>query len=510
MNEPYAIEMKNITKIFKNIIANDNINFNVQKGKIHALLGENGAGKSTLMSILFGIYKPTFGNIKIHGNEISIENTSTAKKAGIGMVHQYFKLVDEFKVWENIALSDIYDQSKFINRKAIFTKIENIMDKYNLHLDLNKKVSKLTTSDHQKIEILKILFNNANILIFDEPTAFLWENEIKNFFKLLRKLKQENKTIIFISHKFSEIMSISDNISVMREGKLIDTFSTDSKSINEIVKLMVGKKISEVKNNHNYIEDKIILDIKNLSIKVKKNTVVKNMNFNIKAGEIVAIAGVEGNGQMELLEAIVGNNKNITGQIFINDKLINLLPTYERYINNISYIADQKDSLIPEFNVLDNILLHNINIKPFVNFGFLNKEMNTYYAQKLINNYNVKGTANGFVLLKNLSGGNKQKLLVGREMEKNHKLLLAANPTKYMDIYAIEYVHKKLLLEKKRKNAILLFSTELSEIIALADRVIVMSAGEKNGELSKENITKEKIGLLMLEKENINEIKKTK
>ncbi len=503
MQENYIIEMNNITKIFnKNVIANDNINLKIKKGEIHALLGENGAGKSTLMSILCGLYKPTFGTIKINSNEVVIENSFMAKKLGIGMIHQHFKLVDNFTVWENIALS-INDNRMFLRKKSILNEINLILEKYNFKINLNEKISNLSVGDLQKIEIIKILINNIDIFIFDEPTAVLIKSEIKQFLDILNNLKKQGKTIIFISHKLHEIENLSDNVSIMRNGRLISTFPTNSKSIKEIANLMIGRKSITIKNNHNNINNKkTILKIQNLSMIFKKIKYLDNINLDIKQGEILAIAGMSNNGQNQLTETITKINNNYTGKIIINDIDIDKLSTIKIY-EHVSYIPEDriKNGIAINLNVLDNILLQNLYRKPFTNkFGLINRKSNVYYSQNLIKNYDVKGTANGYAPISNLSGGNQQKLIVGREIEKPHKLLIVSNPTRGVDLGSLEYIHKKILNEKQKGNAVLLISTELEEIIQLADRVMVMSFGKINGELQTKDINEENIGMLFLNK----------
>ncbi len=502
-NNDYVIEMENITKIFNDtIVANDNINLKIKRGEVHALLGENGAGKSTLMSMLFGFYSPTSGTIKINGIEVRIENSIKAKRLGIGMIHQHFKLIDNFSVWANIALGNEITKFSFIKKNKICKKIEEIMNKYNLHLDLNKKVKKLSVCDQQKIEIIRILYNDANILIFDEPTAVLSLEEIKSFFKIIENLQKEGKTIIFISHKLHEIKEISNNVTIMNKGKLISTFPLESKSMNKIAQLMVGRKVNQVENKHTSKIGETVLKISDLSIVNKKINYVKNISLEIKAGEILAIAGVSGSGQNYLLDAIAGLSKIKNGSIKINNKKINNIPTYKRYLKDLSYVPEdrQKIGLILEMNVIENIMLQNMNKKPFVKNGIISFEINTYYAQNIIKNYQIHGTDNGYAITKNLSGGNQQKIIIGRELNKEHNLLLVSQPTRGVDVGAIEYIHEQLLEAKNNGNAILLVSFEIEEILSLADRIVVISHGEIIGELKDKEMTKENIGLLMLGK----------
>lgn len=499
----YIIELENITKIFnESFFANNDISLKFEKGKIHSLLGENGAGKSTLMSILFGITQPTYGVIKIDGVPVNIYSPEKAKKLGIGMVHQSFNLVSEFKVWQNIVLgNEVTNKFNFMLKGKMIEKIEKIMDKYKIYLDLNKKVKDLPIMEQQKLEILKVLYRNARILIFDEPTSVLSVAEIEAFFKVLDNLRQEGKTIIFVSHKLEEIKRVSDVVSVIRNGKKIETFSIKSKTIDEIAQLIVGKKIVLSKNKHESVSKKSILKIKNLTYSKNKIKYVDNINLEVKSGEIVALAGVSGNGQNEILELITGMLKANKGQIFIEDEEITNMKTYKRYLKNISYVPNDrhKYALINDFSVLNNLMLHNLYKKPFVNLGLLNKDVNVYYAQQIIKEYDVKCQDNGYEMANSLSGGNQQRLVIGREMKKDHKLLIISEPTVGLDIGSINYINERILEEKNNNNVgILLLSYDLNEVLSLADRIVVINSGKVAGTLSWKEATRQKIGKLMI------------
>ncbi len=496
----YVIEMRNIKKIFKNIIANDNINLKIEQGEIHALLGENGAGKSTLMSILFGLYQPTSGTIYINNKKTIIHNPIDAKILGIGMVHQHFKLVNNFTVLENILLGNEITKFNFINKKQSIKKIIAIMEQYNLHVELSKKIIKLSIADRQKVEIIKVLYNDAKIIVFDEPTAVLAINDIVKLLNIIITLQKQNKTIIFISHKLDEIKKISNNISILKKGKLIDTFPTNSKSISEISFLMTGKMLKIIKNNYEEPQKELVLKIENLYLTENKINYIQNFNLEIYKGEIVAIAGLDGNGQNHILDCIAGIKKPTSGKIWIDNQLMHNFKTQKRYLNDLSYVPNdrQKKGLILDFNILENIMIHNLYQYPFSNYGFLSKDVNAYYGQKIINAYNIVGANNGYTQTKNLSGGNQQKIIIGRELEKKHKLLLVSQPTRGIDIGAIEYIHNQILLEKNKQKGILLVSYELDEILQLSDRIIVLSRNKISGIINGKDASKEKIGILMI------------
>ncbi|AHF57212.1 ABC transporter ATP-binding protein [Spiroplasma eriocheiris] len=499
----YAIEMNNITKIFGELVANDDITLKVKKGEIHALIGENGAGKSTLMSILFGLYEPTKGEIFVNGKSEYISNPIKANKLGIGMVHQHFKLVDIFTVLDNIALGHEKITGKvFLDRTSEIREISKIATKYNLEVDFRAKVSNISVGMQQRVEILKILYRGADILVFDEPTAVLTPQEIEGLLNIMLDLKKDGKTIIFISHKLDEVKKLADSATVIRKGKVVDTFSVKDKTQKEIAEAMVGRQLIEIKNTGVKPQDQVLLKVENLSIKKKGITKVMaldNFNVEVHAGEIVAIAGVEGNGQSELVNAITGLEHFHQGKILFNDIDVTKVSIHQKYENGMSHIPEDrhKHGLVLDFNVIDNVVLQNIDEKPFSNYGLLNKSAIQLYAQDIITKYDVRGANSGFAVARGLSGGNQQKLIIGRELSRKHKILVVVQPTRGLDVGAIEYIHTKILEEKANGNAILLVSYELEEIMGLADRIIVLHAGKISGEVAGNQVKREEIGLMM-------------
>ncbi|AKX33981.1 ribose/galactose ABC transporter ATP-binding protein [Spiroplasma litorale] len=506
MNNNLAIEMKNITMIFnKKIIANNNINLKVKKGEIHAIIGENGAGKSTLMSILFGLYNPTFGEIFINGKSQIITNPVKANKLGIGMVHQHFKLIETYPFWKNISLGSEQTFLKFfINKQKTIKKITEIMNKYNLNIDLNKKPINSSVASQQKAEILKALYKESNILIFDEPTAVLTPNEIDGFLEVLLNLKKMGKTIVFITHKMAEIKKVADTATVLRNGEVVGEFDVKSTTVEQFATSMVGRKLKEVHVNYKEIKKDVILSIENLSMQNHNNhkiTALKDFSLEISKGEIVSISGVEGNGQLELVNAITGLSKIKKGKIFIKNNLINKASVTKRYHKyKISHIPEDrhKHGLVLNNNLIDNMVLQDISQKKFSKFGFINFNAVQEYGQNIVKKYDVRNSQSGYAIARQLSGGNQQKAIVGRELERESDLIVIFQPTRGLDIGSIEFIHSEILKAKEKGKAILLISYELSEIIALSDRVIVLNSGNKVGELKGKEINIDKIGLMMM------------
>lgn len=530
-NHMYAIEMIDITKTFLNgkVVANDNVNLKVKQNEVHTIIGENGAGKSTLMSMLFGVYTPDSGIIKINGKQVNFESASDATDAGLGMVHQHFKLIDEFTVWENVILGvEGVGRLNIIKQKEIKDTLQELVDKYNFKLNLNKKVKELSVGQQQKIEILKLLYRNVDILIFDEPTAVLSEDEIKSFLEMIRNFKKQGKTIIIITHKLSEIKSVADYGTVIRHGKYIDSFPIKNKTIDEIAELMVGHKLTTVINKSKSLNNAPIkFSVKNLNVykQWKSNVVGKSfidsikdlwnkvirkknnfatiedhsVNFSIRAGEIFAIAGVEGNGQSELALMLAGIIPNGKANIFLDNVDITKLSINKRIKSGISSIPEDrhKHGLVLDMPIDKNTVLDQIDDEKFSKFGLLKQNAINKHAIEIIKKYDVRGTSRGTTSARLLSGGNQQKLIIGREMEKPHELLILVQPTRGMDLGAINFIHKQILEEKKNNKAILLISYELDEIMALADTVAVMQNGEFLAIDSIKNMTKNKIGELM-------------
>ncbi len=544
---PPAVEMIDITKTFLNgkVVANDKMNLIVEQNEVHAIIGENGAGKSTLMSMLFGVYSPDSGIIKINGKQVNFESAKDASDAGLGMVHQHFKLVDEFTVWENVILGvEGVGRLEIIKQKEIKEKLQSLIDQYDFKLNVNKKVKELSVGQQQKIEILKLLYRQANILIFDEPTAILSQNEIESFLKMIMKFQENGKTVIIITHKLSEIKSVANTGTVIRRGKYIDRFKIASKSIDSIAELMVGHKITPVINEHHSLEKqkikfevnnldvhsqwlsnitnnkfwdklvnawKIVINNKELTISEKWKEFLKNffnkhtidnsklINFQIRAGEIFAIAGVEGNGQSELSLMLSGILSSGKAKIIINNIDVSGSTTNKRNRSGLSAVPEDrhKYGLVLDMPIDKNIVLDQIDNKPYSNFGFINHNQISKNAIKIIKKYDVRGTSRGTTMARSLSGGNQQKLIIGREMEKEHEVLILTQPTRGMDLGAINYIHRQILKEKEEGKAILLISYELDEILTLADTIAVMQNGTFLEIGSSKTMTKSKIGELM-------------
>ncbi|AKU79645.1 ABC transporter ATP-binding protein [Spiroplasma turonicum] len=507
MSKELAVEMLNISMKFnEKTYANKNVNFSVLKGEVHALVGENGAGKSTLLSVLFGIYEPTFGEIKINGIQQNISNPIVANSLKIGMVHQHFHFVEIFKLWENISLgAEIKKLKLFNNKKQIIKKISIIMKENDLTLNLNKLAKNASVGELQKAEILKLLYRDSEILIFDEPTAVLTPLEIEGFLNVLKTLKNNGKTIILISHKMKEIEKVADRATVIRKGEIVGTYNMNEVSIDDLSVKMVGRNLKVIKNTHNFKGEEQVLKINNInvtSINNKKIQALKNFSLDIKAGEILGIAGVEGNGQSELANVISGLQKVKSGEIFIKNIKINDKSIYSRFHTyKMSHIPldRQKHGLILDFNVLENSVLQDIGEKPFSNkLGIINKYEIKKRGLKIINKYDVRDSNGGYAITRSLSGGNQQKLIIGRELSRESDFILIYQPTRGLDVGSIEFIHSQIIEAKKKNKAILLISYELSEIINLSDRVIVINSGNVVGELVGNKINYDLIGKMMM------------
>jgi len=490
----FAVEMKSIAKKFgDNFKANDCVDFNVQKGEIHALVGENGAGKTTLMKILYGLYHADEGKISINEKEVEILSPSEAIKVGIGMVHQHFMLVEPLTVSENIILGDeTTDKFGIIDYTYSEKRIIDITERFNINVDINARVENLSVGIQQKIEILKILYRNADILILDEPTAVLTPQETDELFKTLKELKSKGKTIILITHKLGEVLSISDRVSVLRRGKMVGELQTKSTNRDELAKLIVGGEIDFAASIESVIFKNVILTVENLTVLNDKSTeIVKNVSFQIKAGEILGIAGVEGNGQSELTEAITGLREIQMGNIKVKEKeLKNDYP--------IAHIpADRyKHGIVMDYSVSENIALGRIREKRFSTRLAINLQEIKEYTEKLINEYDIQ-LQNPFQIISGLSGGNQQKVVVARELTKETDLIIVNHPTRGLDIKASNFVHSSLLNERKKGKAILLVSSDLSELLSLSDRIAVMYNGKISAFLNPHDTNEREIGLYM-------------
>lgn len=492
------IEFENVTKKYGSFIANKDINLQLYRGEVLALLGENGAGKSTMMGMLSGIHQPSSGLIKVHGQEVKINNPRISKDLGIGMVYQHFMQISVFTVLENIILGDELTSHGKIDYKKSRQQIQKIIDKYELDIDLDAKVSMITVGMQQRVEIIKALYRQANIIIFDEPTAALTPQEIDELLIIFRKLCDEGKSIIFITHKLREIKQIADRCAIIRSGEIIDTVTVENISETKLAEMMIGRKI-KAKNikQRQLSKANEVLRVENLIISSVGKTEDK-VNFNVKSGEIVGIAGVDGNGQNELVEYISGLKKIKHGTIKVKNKIINSMRIRKINELGVGFIPEdrQKTGLILPFSVAKNLTLKKFYQSQFSKFGWLNKRAIAQYSQQLIREFSIK-TRSENTSIEELSGGNQQKVIIAREIANKPQLLIAVNPTRGVDIGAGEYIHERLIQQRNHGSGVLLISFELDEILKLSDRILVMSDGKVVGEVLPEDTTNEELGLLM-------------
>lgn len=496
----YVIEMLNITKDFPGIRANDNVTLTLKKGEIHALLGENGAGKSTLMSILFGLYQPTSGTIKVRGKEVSITSPNIANDLGIGMVHQHFKLVDNFTVTENIVLG--LEPTKFgmVNIKEASKKVAELSKLYGLNVDPNAKIENITVGMQQRVEILKMLYRNADILIFDEPTAVLTPQEIEELIKIMHRLIEEGKSIIIITHKLKEIKAVADRCSVLRRGRYIGTVDVKDTDIPSMAAMMVGREVSFKVDKTPAKPGEVALEIKGLNVKNSKNVfAVKDVNLQVKKGEVLGLAGIEGNGQTHLVYAISGLTKVHSGEILLNGKDVSSLSIKQRMKAGIGHIPEDrhKHGLVLDFSVEENMIIHNYTDAPFAKKGILQPKAIREYANRLIEEFDVRSGNGASTTVRSMSGGNQQKAIIAREIDLSPDVLLIVQPTRGLDVGAIEYIHRRIIEERDKNKAILLVSLELDEVMNLSDRIAVICNGEIIGEVQADETTENELGLMM-------------
>lgn len=502
MAENYAIEMRNITKRFPGIIANDNITLQLKKGEIHALLGENGAGKSTLMSVLFGLYQPEEGAIYKDGKEVTINTPNDANDLGIGMVHQHFKLVECFSVLDNIILGVEPNKAGFLMKAEARKKVLELSEHYGLKIDPDALIEDVTVGMQQRTEILKMLYRDNDILIFDEPTAVLTPQEIKELMQILKNLAKEGKSILFISHKLQEIMDVSDRCTVLRKGKYIGTVNTKDTTMAELSSMMVGRDVNfHVEKKPSNIGD-VILSVENLTVasKLHKNNAVKNVSLKVHAGEIVCIAGIDGNGQTEFVHALTGLDSSVSGKITLCGKDITHASIRERNLGGMSHIPEDrhKHGLVLDYSLEDNLVLQRYFEPEFTNkAGFLKRDNIREYATGLIEQYDVRSGQGPITIARSMSGGNQQKAIIAREIDKNPELLVAVQPTRGLDVGAIEYIHKQLVAQRDAGKAVLLVSLELDEVMDVPDRILVMYEGEIVGEFDPKTTTEDELGLYM-------------
>ncbi len=495
-----ALELKEITKQFPRVLANDHISFSVDKGEIFSIVGENGAGKSTLMKIVYGLYTPTSGEIYVFGKKVDMKSPQDAIKLKIGMVHQEFMLIPRFTVTENIVLGDEPRKGPVFDYKKAVNEIKKLSEKYGLKVDPTEKVANLPVGIQQRVEILKILRRGAEILIFDEPTAVLTPEETEDLFKTLMALKKSGKTILFISHKLKEVMTISDRIAVLRRGKLQGIVKKEETNEEELARMMVGRnvvlKIPKVPAK----AGSVILSVRDLTVKNHRGIIgLKGVSFDVHEGEIVAIAGVEGNGQAELVNALIGFTRPVKGKVILNGKEMKMITPYNIRSKGMAYIPEDRKrrGLVLPFRVKDNIIMGQHTLYPFSKNGVMNDAEIDKFATKQLDEFDIR-PRNIYIKAGNLSGGNQQKVIVARELSMKHNFLLASQPTRGLDIGAMEFVYNHLLEEKKKGVAILLISLELSEVLGLADRILVLYEGEIVGETTPEETNEQELGLMML------------
>jgi len=489
------IEFKGITKRFGDFTANDKIDLTIIQGEIHCLLGENGAGKTTLMNNLFGLYNPDEGEILLRGETCRITNPSTAIKNGLGMIHQHFMLVERLSTTENIIAGEEPLKYGFVDLKRARKQVQKISDEYQLAVDPDKIIEDVSVGVQQRVEILKVLYRKAEILIFDEPTAVLTPQEVENLFNILRNLKAAGKTIIFITHKLDETMNISDRVTVLRKGRVIGTVHTSETTPQELANMMVGREVLLSVCKDDVDSGDKVLEVKNLSLSGShKRKLLDDINLNVAKGEVVGIAGVAGNGQLELEECIAGLRRIKQGNLLLNSADITHLPTKARRKRGLAHIPSDrlKRALVPSYDLGKNIILGNHD--NFTKNGFLQEKKINDYCKTIVAEFDVRCRSIND-LAENLSGGNQQKLVIGREFSLNPDFILAAQPTRGVDVGAIEFIHNHILQMRKQKKAILLISAELEELISLADRILVMYEGKIVAEGC--DFSKEELGLLM-------------
>ncbi|WP_312613371.1 ABC transporter ATP-binding protein [Oscillibacter sp.] len=493
--------MLNITKRFPGIIANDNITLRLKKGEIHALLGENGAGKSTLMSVLFGLYRPEEGSIRMGGREVSIKDPNDANTLGIGMVHQHFKLVECFTVLDNIIMGVEPSKYGFLQKAEAREKVVALSDKYGLRVDPDAKVEDISVGMQQRTEILKMLYRENEILIFDEPTAVLTPQEIEELMDIMRGLKAEGKSILFITHKLNEIVAVADRCTVLRKGAYMGTVDVAASSKEELSRMMVGRDVDFAVRKKVRAPGQVVLEVEGVTVasKMHKNNAVKNVSFQVREGEIVCLAGIDGNGQTEFVHALTGLVKPAAGSFSLRGVDMTRDSIRERSKLGLSHIPEDrhKHGLVLDYTLEQNLVLENYWKQEFQNRGFIRFKAVREYAQRLIEQYDIRSGQGPVTKARSMSGGNQQKAIVAREIDKDPELLVAVQPTRGLDVGAIEYIHRQIVAQRDQGKAVLLVSLELDEVMSLSDRILVMYEGEIVGELDPKTATVEELGLYM-------------
>ena len=500
MQAENIIEMLHITKEFPGIIANDDITLQLRRGEIHALLGENGAGKSTLMSVLFGLYQPEKGEIRKNGQVVKISDPNDATALGIGMVHQHFKLIDVFTVLDNIILGAETTRLGFLQRKEARKKVQALSDRYGLKVDLDAKVEDITVGMQQRVEILKMLYRDNEILIFDEPTAVLTPQEIEELMATMKEFAREGKSILFISHKLNEIMEVSDRVTVLRKGKCIGTVNTWDTDKQALSNMMVGRPVQLEVVKDAAKPGEVVLRVEDLTVPshLHKRNAVNHVSFEARAGEILCIAGIDGNGQSELVYGLTGLEKTSQGRVSLCGSDISHA-SIRRRGEHMSHIPEDrhKHGLILDFTLEQNLVLQRYREPRFQHMGFINQGAVRQYAQQLIKQYDVRSGQGPVTVARSMSGGNQQKAIIAREVDRDMPLTVAVQPTRGLDVGAIEYIHSQLVAERDKGKAVLLVSLELDEVMSLSDRILVMYEGEIVGELDPKATTVQELGLYM-------------
>ena len=501
-NTAYAIEMLNITKRFPGIVANDNVTLQLKHGEIHALLGENGAGKSTLMSVLFGMYAAEEGVIKKDGKVVKINSPNDANDLGIGMEHQHFKMVECFSVLDNIILGVEDTKLGFLQKKKAREKVQALSERYGLHVDPDAIIEDITVGMQQRTEILKMLYRDNEILIFDEPTAVLTPQEIEELLQIMKNLAAEGKSVLFITHKLNEIMAVADRCSILRKGKYVGTVEVKDCTREQLSRMMVGRDVEFAVQKEPANPADEVLRVKDLCLASKrgKRNSVNNVSFSVRAGEIVCIAGIDGNGQSELVCGLTGLEPISSGSVHFSGIDITRAPIRKRSLMGMSHIPEDrhKHGLVLDYTLEDNMILQRYFKPEFTNkCGFLRRKNIRGYATRLIEKFDVRSGQGPVTLARSMSGGNQQRAIIAREIACDPKLLIAVQPTRGVDVGAIEYIHKQLVAERDAGKAILLVSLELDEVMSVSDRILVMYEGEIVGELDPKTTTVQELGLYM-------------
>ena len=506
MDNNCAVELRHITKRFGKVVANDSIDLTINRGEILSLLGENGSGKTTLMNMIYGIYYPDEGHIFVNGKEVTIRSPKDSYELGIGMVHQHFMLIQPFTVTENIILGlkkkdKLFGILPYVDLKKADQEIEALSKKYGLEVNPTDVIENTSVSTQQRVEILKMLYRDNEILIFDEPTAVLTPQEIDELMEIMRGFKAEGKSILFITHKLNEIMAVADRCTVLQKGRGIGTVDIANTTKEELSRMMVGRDVQFAVDKAPCKPGKTILEVDGLVVpsKAHKNNAVRSVSFKVNAGEIVCVAGIEGNGQTELIYGLTGLEKVTGGTVKLNGKDITHAPIRERSKDGMSHIPEDrhKHGLVLDYTVADNMVLQRYWQPEFQNHGFIKKSAVMDYAERLIKQYDVRSGQGPITIARSMSGGNQQKAIIAREVDKDPDLLVAVQPTRGLDVGAIEYIHKQIVAERDKGKAVLLVSLELDEVMNLSDRILVMYEGEIVGEFDPKTTTVEELGLYM-------------